>query len=59
MIYFFILGNMGALLMSEESLAEQTGILIASVCPMADDPAACEEGLNMYWDDIGKNIVRS
>ena len=57
MIYFLILGNMGAYLMSEESLAEQTGILVASVCPMAEDPAHCEEDLNMYWAQIGKDLI--
>ena len=48
---------MGEHLMSEESLAEQTGILVASVCPMAEDPAHCEEDLNMYWAQIGKDLI--
>merc|ERR1711936_176533 len=39
-------------LTSEASIEEQKGILIGSVCPMADDPAACEEALGTYWGDM-------
>merc|ERR1711894_436986 len=34
-------------LTSEESIAEQMGILISQVCPQAADAAACEAGLTM------------
>merc|ERR1712168_578533 len=39
-------------LTSEESIAEQTGILISQVCPQADDAAACEAGLATWWSDM-------
>merc|ERR1712189_107323 len=41
-----------ARLTSEESIAEQTGILISQVCPQADDAAACEAGLATWWSDM-------
>merc|ERR1711936_292344 len=39
-------------LTSEESIAEQMGILISQVCPQAADAAACEAGLTMWWSDM-------
>merc|ERR1712055_182526 len=39
-------------LTSEASIAEQTDILIATVCPMAPDAAACEAMLTQWWGDM-------
>merc|ERR1712183_489535 len=39
-------------LTSEASIAEQTDILIATVCPMAPDAAACEAMLSQWWGDM-------
>merc|ERR1711917_177960 len=40
-------------LQSEASLAEQTAILVAGVCPQTSDAADCEAELNIYWSQIG------
>merc|ERR1712198_19600 len=40
-------------LQSEASLAEQTAILVAGVCPQTSDAADCEAKLNIYWSQIG------
>merc|ERR1712055_838406 len=39
-------------LLTPESIEEQTGILIATVCPGAPDPASCEMGMTKYWGDM-------
>merc|ERR1711915_92114 len=46
-------GAMSDYLQSEASLAEQTAILAAALCPGESDPAGCEEALNTYWSQIG------
>merc|ERR1711872_33992 len=46
-------GNMQAYLMSEESIAEQTELLVALLCPQLDDPAGCETGIRTWWAGIG------
>merc|ERR1711962_424294 len=46
-------GAMSNYLQSEASLAEQTAILVAAVCPQASDAVACEADLNTYWSQIG------
>merc|ERR1711917_114135 len=40
-------------LQSEASLAEQTAILVAGVCPQTSDAVDCEAKLNIYWSQIG------
>ena len=40
--------------MSEGSLVEQVEILVASICPESDDPAACEDAVRTYWSEIGR-----
>ena len=39
-----------ARLLTTDSIAEQIAVLITSLCPMAEDPAACEVGLNGNWE---------
>merc|ERR1712055_121198 len=39
-------------LLTPESIEEQIGILIATVCPGAPDPASCEMGMTKYWGDM-------
>merc|ERR1711937_500619 len=46
-------GALSNYLQSEASLAEQTAILVAAVCPQAPDAADCEAVLNTYWSQIG------
>merc|ERR1711976_612155 len=46
-------GNMQAYLMSDESIAEQTELLVALLCPSAPDPAGCETGIRDNWGAIG------
>jgi len=46
-------GNMQAYLMSAESIAEQTELLVALLCPQLEDPAGCETGIRTWWAGIG------
>merc|ERR1719228_241742 len=39
-------------LTTDESIEEQAGIIIATVCPQASDSAACEAGVGEYWGAI-------
>ena len=41
-----------ARLTSEESIAEQVAILVATVCPGTSDPAHCAEELPIAWPEI-------
>merc|ERR1712002_323918 len=45
-------GNMQAYLMSADSVAEQTELLAALLCPNAADAAQCDEYVRTYWKDI-------
>ena len=36
-------------LLSDESIAEQTGILGATVCQAEEDPVHCEEFIPVFW----------
>merc|ERR1711909_251734 len=45
-------GAMLDYLMSDASIAEQTGIIVANVCPGAEDPAGCEAGMRAWWSGI-------
>ena len=47
------LGAMLDYLMSDASIAEQTEIIVANVCPGAEDPAGCEAGMRAWWSGIG------
>lgn len=38
--------------MSDASIAEQTGLLVAVLCPGAEDVAECEAAIPMYWPGI-------
>ena len=38
---------------TEESLAHQAEVLIAALCPTADDPALCEAVLTVHWAGVG------
>merc|ERR1712098_998754 len=43
--------NLVARLSGEESIAEQIAVLVGALCPGADDPAGCEEGLPTAWPE--------
>merc|ERR1712198_14924 len=45
-------GNMQTYLMSGESVAEQTELLVALLCPQAEDAAGCEAGFWAWWAKI-------
>merc|ERR1712001_438086 len=47
-----LVSTLGMYLSSEESIAKQVEILLAEVCPQADDPEACMEGLPAFWKSI-------
>ena len=46
-------GKLGGYLQSAGSIEEQIEILVASVCPLLDDPAGCETGVRTWWEGIG------
>jgi len=39
-------------LMTADSIAEQTELLVAILCPQADDPAVCDSAIRGYWSGI-------
>ena len=41
-------------LMSDDSVAEQTELLVAYLCPTADNPEECDTGIRFYWPKFGK-----
>merc|ERR1711926_60046 len=45
-------GNMQTYLMSDESVAEQTELLVALLCPSAPDSADCEAQARSWWPQI-------
>merc|ERR1711970_173769 len=47
---------MNAYLMSEASLAEQTELLAALLCPNTDDAAKCDEYVRGYWKEIANAV---
>merc|ERR1712244_104472 len=47
-----LVSTLGTYLSSEESIAKQVEILLAEVCPQAEDPEACMEGLPAFWESI-------
>ena len=52
------LGKLGGYLQSADSIEEQVEILVASVCPLLDDPAGCQTGVETWWEGIGKVFSR-
>merc|ERR1711915_1055109 len=50
-------GAMSDYLQSEASLAEQTAILAAALCPGESDPAGCEEALNTYLSPRSSRVM--
>ena len=40
---------LGAFASSETAIASQADVLLAEVCPQADDPAFCAENLPGFW----------
>jgi len=46
--------GLNARLTSDTSIAEQTNVLIAAVCPMAEDAAMCKGGLSTWWGAMAK-----
>merc|ERR1711997_1237911 len=47
-----LVSTLGMYLSSEESIAKQVEILLAEICPQAEDPEACMEGLPDFWAKI-------
>merc|ERR1712001_540772 len=47
-----LVSTLGMYLSSEESIAKQVEILLAEICPQAEDPEACMEGLPDFWMKI-------
>ena len=47
-----VVSTLATYLTSEESLANQVDILLAEVCPGAEDPEGCVDGLPGFWADI-------
>merc|ERR1712037_857542 len=47
-----LVSTLGMYLSSEESISGQVEILLANVCPQAEDPEACVEGLPAFWEKI-------
>merc|ERR1711951_202563 len=45
-------GNMQSHLMSSESVAEQTELLVSILCPTSPDVAECEDGFRTWWTPI-------
>merc|ERR1711915_256014 len=45
-------GNMQTYLMSEASVAEQTELLVAILCPQSEDAALCETAIRGWWGQI-------
>ena len=43
-------------LLTTDSITEQISVLVTSLCPLAEDPATCEAGLNGNWEAIA-NIL--
>ena len=41
-------------LMSADSISEQTELLVAILCPQAQDQAECDAAIRKYWEGIGK-----
>merc|ERR1711978_546278 len=39
-------------LMSADSIAEQTELLVAILCPQAQDQAECDAAIRKYWEGI-------
>merc|ERR1712055_379499 len=48
--------DLGILATSQEALDVQTAILVAELCPQAEDPATCEEQLPPFWGELAKVI---
>jgi len=47
-----VVSTLSTYLTSTESLANQVDILLAEVCPGADDPEECVDGLPGFWQGI-------
>merc|ERR1712088_844914 len=51
-----LVSTLGMYLSSEESIAKQVEILLAEVCPGAQDPDACVEKLPAFWSQIASML---
>jgi hypothetical protein len=51
-----VVGTAAAYLTSAESMATQTALLVAELCPTTEDVAKCEEGLPAFWMEIGSRL---
>merc|ERR1711997_993878 len=47
-----LVSTMGMYLSSEESIAKQVEILLAEICPQAEGPDFCVEGLPDFWEKV-------
>merc|ERR1712088_499986 len=51
-----LVSTLGMYLSSEESISKQVEILLAEVCPGAQDPDACVEKLPAFWSQIASML---
>ena len=51
-----LVSTLGMYLSSEESISKQVEILLAEVCPGAQDPDACVEKLPDFWSQIASML---
>merc|ERR1719266_3226057 len=47
-----VVNFINARLMTEESIAAQSAVLVGGLCPTTEDPAACEADLPGFWAAI-------
>ena len=47
----------GAFVTSEEAIADQVEIILAVICPQAEDEDACVEGIPAFWASISSVLM--
>merc|ERR1712107_360563 len=49
-------GKVAANMAEEKSIADQIDLLVSTLCPMTQDPVACDDGLRTYWPEMASII---
>merc|ERR1712107_79641 len=49
-------GKVAANMAEEKSVADQITLLVSTLCPMTQDPVACDDGLRTYWPEMASII---
>jgi len=52
-----IVGGMVERGTTDESIGQQIELIVSNVCPLADDPAGCETGINTWWSSIAMAMI--